>query len=175
MIRRLLDRHGLDSVKLVSGGSTRARSVGKALAEVSGGCDWILVHDAARPFVSRGLVGRLLKTAARHGAAVCAIPLTSTVKKTSPRRDTILKTVDREGLFLAQTPQVFRKNWFEERYRSLGKKAARLTDEASFFEGTSVRVKIVEGDPRNIKVTTPEDLELCKWYLGGYDARRHRL
>lgn len=164
-IQRLLARHKIKGVRTVAGGRTRAQSVGNALGSVSPDCDWVLVHDAARPLVSRTLVGRLLKGARRSGAVISALPVSSTVKKTDASQKIILRTQDRETLYLAQTPQVFRKDLLVGRYKQLGTKAFKATDEAALFDGSGVRVKIVEGEARNIKVTTPEDIELMKFYL----------
>ncbi|MBI3252283.1 MAG: 2-C-methyl-D-erythritol 4-phosphate cytidylyltransferase [Candidatus Omnitrophica bacterium] len=168
---RLAKRFRLSrKIKFVSGGRTRARSVQNALLAVSEKSDWVLVHDAARPLVSRRLVRRLLSAAKETGAAIAALPATATVKQSDVRRRRIVKTLDRDVIFLAQTPQVFRKNLLAARARSWGKAGGGFTDEARLFEGSAVRVRIVEGDPRNIKVTTKEDMELFKFY-----ARRHRL
>ena len=164
-VRRLLRRYSLKGVRLVPGGKTRAESVKNALASVSGRCDWVLVHDAARPMVSPPLVRRLLREAARTGAAISAVPVSSTVKRVNTRTGTVLGTIDRRTVYLAQTPQVFRKSWLVGQYDRLGARALRLTDEASFFEGSGVRVKAVMGDPRNIKITTLEDIKLFKFFL----------
>ena len=166
-IRRLLARHKIKGVRIVRGGKTRAESVRNALWNVSPACDWVLVHDAARPLVSRALVGRLLKRVRRSGAVISAVPVSSTVKKTDAAQKFILRTQDRKTLYLAQTPQVFRKDLLVGRYKRLGRRAFQATDEAALFDGSGVRVKIAEGEARNIKVTTLEDIELMKFYLKG--------
>jgi 2-C-methyl-D-erythritol 4-phosphate cytidylyltransferase len=158
VFQSLLKRHGFGFVKVLAGGKTRAESVHRALEAVSPFCDFVLVHDAARPWVERSLVRRLVAAAKKTGAAISAIPVTSTVKKVDPSKKVILKTVDRALLWLAQTPQVFRKDLLARRYRALGLKAYLATDEAALFDGASTRVVVVEGSPKNIKITTPEDL-----------------
>lgn len=158
----LLRRHKIKHASVVSGGKTRAESVGNALNWVSRESDYVFVHDAARPFVTAKILQDLKNAVIKSGAAICAIPVTSTVKRA--KSGTILKTEDRRTLFLAQTPQAFRREWLSRRYQTLGKKAFFVTDEAQLFDGTAVRVSLVAGDARNIKITTPEDLALFSFY-----------
>ena len=169
---RLLRRHKLHGVRVVLGGRNRSGSVRNALLNVSGDCDWVLVHDAARPFVGRVLVRRLLNAAKATGAAIAATPVTATVKRSGARKDVIFKTEDRERLFLAQTPQLFRKGLLAKRYRTLGAKALLCTDEAALFDRSRVRVRLVPGDPKNIKITAPEDIKLFKFYLNDRHSER---
>lgn len=164
-VRNLLDRHGLGSVKVVLGGATRAASVLNAVRAASSDAVWILVHDAARPLVTREVVLRLLRAAKKSGAAICAIPATATVKRIDPAALSIRGTEDRQSLVLAQTPQVFKRKLLLERYQRLGKRVFGATDEAALFDGTETRVQVVLGDERNIKITTPADLELAEYYL----------
>lgn len=153
----------LRNAYLVRGGATRAESVGNALAHASC-CEWAVVHDAARPLVSKKIVRSALAAAQKSGGAVVAVPATSTVKR-ADARGRVLRTEDRSSLYLAQTPQVFRTRSLLDRYRALGRRASSLTDEASFFDGTAVRVAISPGAASNLKVTTPEDLDLVRFYL----------
>lgn len=159
--RNILKRSGLGSAKVVAGGRTRAESVRNGVLACDASVEWVYVHDAARPLVAKALVSRLTRGARRTGACIPALPATATVKSARPD-GTVLRTVDRERLFLAQTPQVFRRKLLVSRYKALGRKAFRATDEAALFDGTPVRVQIVPGDPKNIKITTPEDGE---WYV----------
>ncbi len=163
--RRLLRQHGMRNVRVVRGGATRAVSVKNGVLALSPGVRLVAVHDAARPLVPREVVRRTLSAANRGGAAICGIPVSSTVKRAVPVRKSILETVDRQGLFLAQTPQVFRKDLLLRRYEVLGKKAFLATDEAALFDGTRVRVRLVKGNEINFKVTTRQDLELMKHYF----------
>ncbi len=164
--RRLLGKHGFGRrVRVVPGGSTRAASVRNAVRVLADPCDWVLIHDAARPLVSRALVRRTLEVARRTGAAIAALPATATVKRIRDGR-TIVRTEDREALVLAQTPQVFRRELLLGRYRRLGGRALRATDEAALFDGSRVRVAVVPGEARNLKVTTPEDLGLFRHWRG---------
>ncbi|MGH7198244.1 MAG: 2-C-methyl-D-erythritol 4-phosphate cytidylyltransferase [Candidatus Omnitrophota bacterium] len=164
-VRRLLARYRLGRVRVVRGGGSRAESVRNGVASLSVRCEWVLIHDAARPFVGRGLVRRLLQSARRTGAAICVLPATATVRRIDPKRKVALGTEDRESLVLVQTPQVFKKNDLLARYKLFGKKALAATDEAALFDGSRIKVSIVPGEPRNIKITTKEDLELCRFYM----------
>ncbi len=157
--------HPRGKIKVVRGGATRADSVMNALLSVSPESDWILVHDAARPLVSRQLIKRLLRAARKTGGVLCALPVTATVKKVDPTTLSVIGTQDRRELYLAQTPQVFKRELLLARYRKLGSKASAATDEAALFDGSKTQVKIVPGDPYNLKITTPFDLRLAERYL----------
>ncbi len=163
--KKILKKHGLNRVRAVLGGRTRAGSVRNALSAVSEKCDWVLVHDAARPLVSKAVVRRTILGSKRTGAAICALPVSATVKRIDRFKRRILRTEDRDSLFLAQTPQVFRKDLLLKRYRELGERALEATDEAALFDGSRIQVAVVDGEERNRKITTPEDMELFKFYL----------
>lgn len=162
---RLLKKHGLGrGVRVVEGGRTRAESVRSAVCCVSPSCEWVLVHDGARPFVGPRVVAELLKAARTAGASLCALPATATVKEVRGGR--VQGTLDRRRIFLAQTPQVFGKAFLLARYRTLGRRALRATDEAALFDGSRIHPAVVAGEEKNIKITTPADLRLFQFYLG---------
>ncbi len=163
--RRLLARNRLGAVQVVAGGKTRSESVRNAAVSASKHSQWLLVHDAARPFLTQALVQRLLAAARRTGAAICALPATATVKKVKIKSLIVRGTLNREEIFLAQTPQVFRKKVLLDRYRRLGAGALRFTDEAALFDGSGVDIKVVPGDAKNIKITTRADKDLAEFYL----------
>lgn len=163
--RKLLQRHRLNGIRMTVGGKTRAESVRNGFEQISDRCDWVLVHDAARPLVSRTVVNRLIKGAKKSGAAIVAMPITSTVKRVDSNNRHILRTENREALYFAQTPQFFQRSLLAEQYQKLGQKVLRATDEATLFDGSRIKVIVVPGEARNIKVTTPEDMELLKFYL----------
>jgi 2-C-methyl-D-erythritol 4-phosphate cytidylyltransferase len=166
-MRIVLDRHGLKSVRIVAGGRTRSESVLSGLQAVSSRAEWVMVHDAARPFVTKDMVQDLTALAKRSGGAIVAVPATATVKRVDPKTSVIRGTEDRRALYLAQTPQMFKKKLLLERYRALGAKALGATDEAALFDGTSVKVRVLTGTSRNIKITTPEDLAYAAYLLKG--------
>lgn len=148
-------------VTVVEGGERRQDSVARALARVNPAAEIVVVHDAARPFVSADLVSRTVRAARAHGAALAAIPVTDTVKqvRVGDSRDVrlVTGTIARDSVFLAQTPQAFRREVLEHAVQAAGDLPA--TDEATLVERAGYPVHIVEGDPRNIKVTTTQDLE----------------
>jgi len=166
--RALVRRYRIPRTRVVTGQATRAGSVLNGLKALTTSARFVVVHDAARPLVSKEVVRRTLAAAKTGGAALCGIPVSSTVKNISSDGNHVLGTADRRQLYLAQTPQAFRKDLLLGRYKALGKKATLATDEAALFDGTSTRVRMVEGHARNIKVTTKEDLEMVKVYLRGF-------
>jgi 2-C-methyl-D-erythritol 4-phosphate cytidylyltransferase len=148
-------------VAAVTGGATRADSVGLALKEVSADALVVLVHDAARPLVTDAVVERVLAPLSEGWDGVIpALPLADTVK--SADGDRVTGTVARDGLVAAQTPQAFLAARLREAYSG---DVSHATDCASLLEARGGRVKWVEGDPRLLKVTTPADLELVAGWL----------
>jgi 2-C-methyl-D-erythritol 4-phosphate cytidylyltransferase len=143
---------------VVTGGETRAASVRAALAEVPEDAAVVLVHDAARPFVSDDLIGRVLAPLSEgYDGVVPVVPLSDTVKRV--RGGEVVETVEREGLVLSQTPQAFVAGALR---RAAGGEG---TDCASLVEKQGGRIKAVEGDPRLLKVTSREDLALVSSWL----------
>jgi len=140
---------------VIEGGERRQDSVRNGLRFVDPSHDLVLIHDAARPFVSRGLVCRTAKAAYRHGAAVPAVPVTDTVKIVD-RRGWVRETPSRDSIRAAQTPQAVRRALLMRAYQS--SKGQDATDDVQLVERAGGRVVAVEGDPRNIKLTTREDL-----------------
>ena len=152
-------------VTLVEGGARRQDSVALAFARVGSSTSIVLVHDAARPFVDAGLITRTIEAAARHGAALAAVPVADTVKRAAAD-GRVLETVPRDRLFLAQTPQGFR---VEVLRAALGD-AGDATDEAALAERAGFPVHVVTGDPRNVKITTMLDLAYAEARMGGSGA-----
>jgi 2-C-methyl-D-erythritol 4-phosphate cytidylyltransferase / 2-C-methyl-D-erythritol 2,4-cyclodiphosphate synthase len=152
--------------RVVAGGARRQDSVANAVKAMNPGTDVVLVHDAARPFVTADLIARAIEAAARHGAAIVAQPVSDTVKRV--RRDeatvAIVETLPRESIFLAQTPQAFRTGVLQEAI-ALGESGVIATDEAALAERAGYTVHIVEATAKNSKITTADDLE----------EARHRL
>jgi 2-C-methyl-D-erythritol 4-phosphate cytidylyltransferase / 2-C-methyl-D-erythritol 2,4-cyclodiphosphate synthase len=149
-------------IEIVVGGERRRDSVARAFARVVDRADVVVVHDAARPFVTVETIERTIAAAAESGAAIAAIAAHDTVKRANARR-IVTATLPREEIFLAQTPQAFRTPVLESAL-ALGGDA---TDEAMLAEQAGHRVQIVEGDPRNVKITTPADLVLAERLLEG--------
>ncbi len=149
---------------VVPGGGERAESVRAGLRALPGRCDIVLVHDAARALVDRGVVERVIRAARRTGAALAAWPVPDTVKEGAARgrRTLVRRTVPRAGLWLAQTPQGFRR----EEARKFFHAGGVFTDDVQVLERAGRPVEIVLGSARNFKVTRAEDFELCRKILG---------
>ena len=144
----------------VDGGARRQDSVAAAFARTSSGADIILIHDAARPFVTADIIARTIDAATAHGAAIAAIPVSDTVKQVGEAGVSgsrpIRATIARDTIFLAQTPQAFRRDVLA---RAIAEgQHVDATDEAMLVERLGLPVHVVAGDVTNIKVTTPEDL-----------------
>ena len=166
---------GLASDKLLSpigGGATRQASVGNGLRALSAHLpDGVLIHDAARPFVTRDVIDRVLGALAQWPGAIAALPLADTLKKAGPG-GLIAATVDRAGLWRAQTPQGFRFADIlaaHERARAAG--LEDMTDDAAIAEWTGLPVGLVLGSVANAKLTTPEDFAMAERAAGGPDVR----
>jgi 2-C-methyl-D-erythritol 4-phosphate cytidylyltransferase/2-C-methyl-D-erythritol 2,4-cyclodiphosphate synthase len=171
----------LDDVMIVEGGDRRQDSVANAFRAVAPSSQVVLIHDAARPLVSSALIARTVDAAIEHGAAIAALQATDTVKRGDWSR-VIRGTLPRDEIFLAQTPQAFRIGVLRDAL-ALASTASDATDEAMLAEQAGHPVHLVDGDPRNIKITTADDLEMAERLLGaavppsmrignGYDLHR---
>ncbi len=161
-------------VAVVAGGARRQDSVANAFARTSPGAGVILVHDAARPFVTRAVIDRTIDAAIAHGAAIAAVPVRDTVKQAGEAgadgARVIRGTLSRDEIFLAQTPQAFRRDVFARALERAG--TADVTDEAMLAERAGITVHLVAGDPANVKVTTVEDLQQARARAGSGGAMR---
>lgn len=163
--QEILDRFGYPpSWKAVAGGVVRQESVANGLRALSPDGDVVLVHDGVRPFIRVSDIERVIEAAARDGAAIVAAPIRETVKRAGSD-GFVRETVDREGLFGAQTPQCFQRRLLAEAMEGAQRDGFIGTDEACLVERMGRRVTIVEGDARNIKITTPADLAIAEAIL----------
>jgi 2-C-methyl-D-erythritol 4-phosphate cytidylyltransferase len=151
-------------VETVLGGSQRADSVRNALKHVRDDMKFVAIHDAARPCISDVWVDAVFEQAKRVGAAILAIPCSSTIKRAHAGTQDIAETVPRDGLWLAQTPQVFRTQLLRDAY-ARHPQPESATDEASLVEALGHRIAMVEGSPLNIKVTTQADIKFVEHAL----------
>ena len=182
----------LDDVIVVEGGERRQDSVANAFTAVAPSSQVIVIHDAARPLVSPSLIERTVAAAVEHGAAIAALQARDTVKRGDASR-IIRDTLPRHEIFLAQTPQAFRVGVLRDallhaealaKAGALASTASDATDEATLAEQAGHHVHLVDGDPRNVKITTPDDLDMAERLLGsrsgaaairignGYDLHR---
>ena len=172
----------LDDAMVVEGGERRQDSVANAFRAVAPSSQVVVIHDAARPLVTASLIERIVGAAVQHGAAIAALQATDTVKRGDLSR-IVRGTLPRDEIFLAQTPQAFRIGVLRDAL-ALASGASDATDEAMLAEQAGHPVHLVDGDPRNIKITTPEDLEMAERLIGasngasgmrignGYDLHR---
>lgn len=144
---------------LVEGGTERADTVERALACVRSDVDFVAVHDAARPLIAHEWIDAVFHAAEKTGAAIPATPISSTLKLVSPD-GRIVKTVPRDGLWAAQTPQVFRRQLLLDAYAQRGD--FQPTDEAQLVERLGHPVTVVECSPMNLKITSQEDFRLAQ-------------
>ena len=160
-----------EGLLVVTGGEHRTDSVRAGLEAVDARTPLIAIQDGVRPLVERELIERVCLVAHQTGAAIPGIPLHGTIKEVDPQVDThadavgrIVRTVCRERLYEAQTPQVFRADLLRRAYRQL--KDDSITDDAQAVSATGFDVTLVAGSPHNLKITTPEDLRVAELLLG---------
>lgn len=157
-LQEIVAKHHFTKVtKVVPGGAERQDSVRHALEAVHDDVDVVLVHDAVRPFLTERMIEDVVSTARARGAAIIAVPMKDTVKQVGADH-VIERTVDRAGLWLAQTPQAFRRDWLLAAHRKAHGAGVRATDDAYLMEWFGYPVSVVEGSGENIKVTRPEDM-----------------
>lgn len=146
--------------RVVAGGETRQVSVANGLKALSADCETVLVHDAARPFVTHEIIDRLVQSLQAKKNCIAAWPASDTLKSIS--KNLIEKTLDRKNIMCAQTPQAFFVSVLKEALLDAQKNNFIGTDESSLVERLGISVETVLGDPWNIKITTPQDLELAQ-------------
>ena len=145
---------------IVPGGKTRADSVKLALAEVDPSTDVVLVHDAARPFIHQDMIKRLINALKTNASAICAVPVKATIKEVNPTTMRVMATLRRDLLWDVQTPQGFKMDVLLRAHARPYQ--GQATDDAVLVEAMGLKVKVVRGDERNIKITSPEDLIIAK-------------
>jgi 2-C-methyl-D-erythritol 4-phosphate cytidylyltransferase len=170
--RERLEKEGKDllqkKIQLVEGGDHRQHSVANALAAINAlPGDVVLVHDAVRPFVTQAIIEDVVRAAEKHGAAIAALPAVDTIKQVDRTADgaVVTATVPRERVVMAQTPQGFRYELIKKAFDEAAADGFVGTDESSLVERSGHEVAVVMGSPRNIKITTPADMELAEFYL----------
>ena len=152
------------NVQIATGGTERIESVANALSLIKPEVDFIAIHDAVRPCLTETLLNNLFAKAVESGAAILAVPVTDTVKQADAKQQ-VVGTLPRQGLWLAQTPQVFRRDWLEAAYADRAKLGKGITDDAQLVEAAGHKVHLVEGAASNIKITTRADVYLAEAIL----------
>ncbi len=165
--REIVLRYRLAKVRrVVAGGAERQDSVLAGFRALTSRPDIVMVHDGARPLISREVLERAIAATIECGATCTAVPARDTLKRVNAAGE-IEATLPREAVWQAQTPQSFRYELLEEAFEVAAREGAAATDEAGLVERLGHRVRVVMGSRRNFKVTTPEDLELAERLLGG--------
>ena len=151
-----------DALSIVSGGDSRGESVRNALGVLRDECSIVLVHDGARPFVERATIDGVIRAARTGDGAVAAVPLSDTLKEADATDGWVSRTIPREHLWRAQTPQGFPREVLAAAYERAGEAAGAATDDAALVEQSGHKVRIVADSPRNFKITTLDDLALAE-------------
>jgi 2-C-methyl-D-erythritol 4-phosphate cytidylyltransferase len=165
---RPMIRDGEDEARLCycGGGPSRAESVLNALRRVDSAIEWVAVHDGARPLVSDRLIDRTLAAAVEHGAAVPALAVSLTIKQArGPLPARVERTVPREALWAMQTPQIMRRSDLLAAFEACPIPLAQVTDDVQLIELAGKGVWLVEGEERNLKITTAMDLKIARMWV----------
>ena len=161
-------------IRLVPGGATRQESVYNGLLAIGGNQGVVVIHDGVRPFITMEQIAECIEVAEKTGACILGMPVFDTLKRVNHAEE-IEKTVEREAIRSAQTPQAFQYRSILEAHEIARREGYTGTDDASLMEHIGKRVKIITGDRRNIKITTPEDLDMAEAILesGWIDKPKH--
>lgn len=152
------------NVQIAEGGAERFESVGNALNLLKPEVELVAIHDAVRACLTEALITAVFARAEQTGAALLAVPVADTVKQAGDQK-TVQSTLSRKGLWLAQTPQVFRRDWLVEAFANRAKLGKDITDDAQLVEAAGHAVHLVDGAATNIKITTRNDLFLAEAIL----------
>ena len=144
--------------KIILGGKRRQDSVSNGLKALDAKAELVIIHDGARPFITKEMIDSIMREAFESGAAIAAVPVKATIKEVSG--DYVRKSLERSSLWETQTPQVFKRSLIQQAYERFGK--LDVTDDAMLVERMGVRPRVVFGSYTNIKVTTPEDLIIAE-------------
>ena len=151
----------IKNITLIAGGDTRQESVFNGLQAIDSNDGIIVIHDGVRPFITPDQITACVEGALNHGACILGIPAFDTLKRVRDN-DRIIETVDRHGIWMAQTPQAFRSDLIKRAHRHARQKGQRATDDASLLERIGIDVKIIPGSRNNLKITDQDDLRLAR-------------
>lgn len=150
--------------RIIPGGEARQASVACGLASLADGVELVAVHDGVRPCVTTEQIAAVIAAAVEHDGAILAVPLRDTPKEVGDNR-LICRTLDRRALWLAQTPQIFRRAVLDHAYATASRDGYLGTDDAALVERLGYHVAVVEGSPQNLKITTVDDLPVAERWL----------
>jgi 2-C-methyl-D-erythritol 4-phosphate cytidylyltransferase len=151
------------NIHVVEGGRERFDSIANALEKLANDIEFVAIHDAVRPCVPPPVIDRVFEAAVKQGAALPGIPVSDTLKRATNEMKVEL-TISRSGLWQAQTPQAFRREWLVEAYKQRAKLGDSVTDDAQLVEALGHPVRIVIGSTYNVKITTGEDLGVAELF-----------
>jgi len=157
---------------VIPGGKERQDSVRAGIETLDRDTDIVIVHDAVRPFITAKLIEDCIRAAAEEGAATVGVPVKDTVKEVGAD-GRVMRTCDRNLLWLTQTPQAFRRDIIENAHRAAVRDGYRGTDDTSLVERLGIAVRMIRGDYGNIKITTPEDLVIAEALLAASQQAEH--
>lgn len=160
----IVDRFEIEKVKkIVPAKTTRFESIGAALENLPSSCEIVVIHDGVRPFVDPELISTGVSVCRNESAVICALRATDAVKRAE--YGYVLATLDRDRMYLAQTPQFYERALIQKAYRTIAAEGVTFSDDSFVVESAGYKVKIIDGDERNIKITYPRDLELMRFLL----------
>jgi 2-C-methyl-D-erythritol 4-phosphate cytidylyltransferase len=163
--KNILEPAGLSQkIRLMPGGRRRQDSVYNGLKEVDENCSIVIIHDGVRPFVQNEQIIACIDSARESGACIIGVPAHETLKQTDSSGQ-IIRTLSRDDIWLAQTPQAFRHDLIRKAHDQARREGFFATDDAALVERTGAAVKIIKGSRTNIKITVREDLEMARWLL----------
>lgn len=154
--KKIINKYGFENLKLVAGGETRQQSVYAGLMAFSPAINYVIIHDGARPLISKELLNKVIEKLSKYKALTTAIPVKDTIKIVD-KESFVQETPDRDSLRAIQTPQAFEYDLIYEAHENFDGKA-KATDDASLVERMGHKVKVIRGENSNIKITTPIDL-----------------
>lgn len=167
---RVVQQYNFEKVSsVIAGGVTRCESVSCGLKALDKDTELVVVHDGARPLISLAIVEKAIQLCTREHAVIVAVPVKPTVKRVNPEDLCVEATLERRFLWEAQTPQVFRKDVLIKAHDTI--KDSEVTDDASLVERLGEKVKVLEGDYTNIKITTQEDLRIAESFLAEEEVK----
>jgi len=152
-------------IDIIAGGNTRQESVFNAIQKLIPDTDIVVIHDAVRPFLTEKMIIESIENASLYGSAIIAVPVKDTIKEANENK-LVLKTLDRQKLWMIQTPQAFKYDIIKQAHIQAKNRNIQATDDASLVEFIGLDVKLVMGSYDNIKITTPDDLVVAKTILG---------
>ena len=169
--REIVEKYELSKVfKVVAGGERRQDSVRKGLEAIDNLCKWVLIHDGVRPFVTIELIEKLIKAKEQYRAVIAGLPVKETVKELDGQ-GMVLQSVQRSNLWLIQTPQIFQyEDLMRAHQQALDSGWEEATDDAFLVEKMGIPVKIIKGEENNIKITTPQDLNIARFLMSKRSA-----